>query len=128
MLADGEPGWLVAWRQQQAQPPAPPAATPSPALPKPKVRYAPHDSVQFASVPGADLQGFVEPGRWDYDGCKRREPVKDADYPYRVVRTVGWQRCLKCRRPFFSEDVIRLRLCVGGAGTTGCRGDEDRFR
>lgn len=90
-----------------------------------KADYAPRDSVQFASVPGADLQGFIEPARWDYDGCKRREPVKDADYPYRVVRKIGWQRCLKCRRPFFSEDVLRLRLC---SGADGCREDEDRYR
>lgn len=121
MLADAAPAWLLAWREQQSRPPAPPVPKP----PKPKVTYAPHDSVQFASVPGADLQGFVEPRRWDYDGCLRREQVKDADYPYRVVRSVGWHRCLKCRRPFFSEDVLRLRLCEGA---DGCRGDEDRFR
>lgn len=69
--------------------------------------------------------GIMEPDPWDYDGCVRREPVMDIDYPPRVVRKVGWHRCLKCHRPFFSEDVIRLRLC---SGVSGCRGDEDRFR
>lgn len=122
MLADGDPAWLVAWREREAQPPAPPAPPP-----KPPVQYAPRDGVQFAKVPGVDLQGFVEPARWDYDGCVRREPVMDADYPYRVVRKVGWQRCMKCRRPFFSEDVLRLRLCSAMSGMVGCRGDEDRF-
>lgn len=68
--------------------------------------------------------GIIEPDPWEYDGCLRREPVLDED-TRRVVRKVGWHRCLKCRRPFFSEDVIRLRLC---SGAQGCRGDEDRFR
>jgi hypothetical protein len=68
--------------------------------------------------------GIMEPDPWDYDGCQRREPVFDVDYPPRVVRKVGWHRCLKCRRPFFSEDVIRQRLCSGGQG---CREDENRF-
>jgi len=68
--------------------------------------------------------GIIEPDAWPFDGCVRREPVLDEDIPGRVVRRVGWHRCLKCRRPFFSEDVLRLRLC---SGTEGCRGDEDRF-
>ena len=55
---------------------------------------------------------------------KRREPVLDEDQDYRVVRKVGWHRCMRCRKPFFSEDVLRLRLC---GGAEGCRGDEDRF-
>lgn len=53
-----------------------------------------------------------------------RAPVLDEDRGYSVVRKVGWHRCLKCRRPFSSEDVLRLRLC---SGKEGCRGDEDRF-
>ena len=70
--------------------------------------------------------GIIEPDPWDYDGGKRREPVIDEDAkPPRVVRKVGWRHCLKCRRPFFSEDVVRLRLCHNGA--YGCRKDEDRF-
>ena len=38
--------------------------------------------------------------------------------PPRVVRTVGWLRCMCCGRFHFSEDVSRARLCLncGGAG------------
>ena len=45
--------------------------------------------------------------------------------PPRVIRKVGWLHCLKCRKPFFSEDVVRLRLC--NLGLEGCRENEDRF-
>lgn len=41
--------------------------------------------------------------------------------PPRVVRRVGWQRCMKCSKPFWSGDVVRLRLCDGQDG--GCRGE-----
>ncbi|KQN08613.1 hypothetical protein ASE85_16945 [Sphingobium sp. Leaf26] len=123
MRADGEPAWLLAWREQLSQP-----ASAAHARTTIKI-YAPRDTFSFPAREGADWQGMIVPKRWDYDGCVRREPVVDADAsPPRVVRKVGWQRCMKCRRPFFSEDVIRLRLCTGGGGTTGCRGDEDRFR
>jgi hypothetical protein len=125
MLADGEPAWLLAWREREPQPQA--ALASPPRTPSPPKDYAPRDNVQFAKVPGADLQGFIEPDRWDYDGCVRLEPVMDTDYPPRVVRKIGWQRCLKCGRPFFSEDVIGQRLCSASSGMVGCRGDEDRF-
>jgi hypothetical protein len=72
-------------------------------------------------------EGFVEPERWDYDGGERREFVLDMDFnPPRIVREVGWRPCLKCGKPFFTEDVVRLRLCVD-ATSGGCRRDEDRF-
>ena len=118
MLADGEPAWLVAWRERDRQPePAPPTVLP-----------APTPRISFQKVSAADWQGLIIPSRWDYDGCKRREPVVDIDQrPHRVVRKVGWQRCMKCRRPFFSEDVVRLRLCGGSTGSNGCRTDGDRF-
>lgn len=126
MLADGEPAWLLAWRHGQAQPQAAPPPTPVAVTPAPAKTYAPRDTFAFPAREGVDLQGMIEPQRWDYDGCKRREPVLDADVrPPRVVRKVGWQRCMKCSRPFFSEDVVRLRLC---SGAEGCRGDEDRYR
>lgn len=118
MLADSEPAWLVAWRHQQSQP----APAPEPPSPKPKLTYAPKDTFAFLAREGADMLGMIEPKRWDFDGCLRREPVLDADSrPPRVVRKIGWHRCLKCRRPFFSEDVIRLRMCEP------CRGQEDRY-
>ncbi len=121
MLADGAPAWLLAWREQQRQQPASPVP---PSAPTPT--YAPRDTFSFPAKEGVDWQGMIVPKRWDYDGCVRREAVLDADAsPPRVVRKIGWQRCLKCRRPFFSEDVLRLRLC---SGADGCRGDEDRYR
>jgi hypothetical protein len=117
MPADGEPAWLVLWRHQQSQP----RPAPAPAVPRPKPD-GPHVPLRMRGQAAAI--GIVEPDPWPFDGCVRREPVLDED-TRRVVRKVGWHRCLKCRRPFFSEDVIRLRLC---SGAQGCRGDEDRFR
>ena len=71
-------------------------------------------------------KGFIEPQPWPFDGCVRREPVLDADHnPPRVVRRVGWHRCLRCREPFWSEDVARLRLCTR-KNSDGCRSGEDR--
>ena len=119
MHADGEPAWLLAWRERDHQQPV------SPKPERPPITYAPRDTFSFPAKSGVDWQGMIVPKRWEFDGCVRREPVLDADAnPPRVVRKVGWQRCMKCRRPFFSEDVLRLRLCDG---TEGCRRDEDRF-
>ena len=119
MLADGEPAWLVAWRERDHQQPAP--KQPKPRRPAPP-RDAPYTPLRMKGQAAAI--GIIEPDAWPFDGCVRREPVTDEDHPGRVVRKVGWHRCLKCRRPFFSEDVLRLRLC---SGADGCRGDEDRF-
>jgi len=70
-------------------------------------------------------KGFFEPAPWAFDGYVRREAVLDHDYrPPRVVRRVGWQRCMRCREPFWSEDVVKLRLCSAGHG---CRENEYRF-
>ena len=70
-------------------------------------------------------KGFTEPQPWPFDGGRRREPVLDHDHhPPRVVRRVGWHRCMRCRDPFWSDDVVRLRLCGGKDG--GCRDNEDR--
>ena len=119
MQADAAPAWLVAWREREDQPQPPP-------VPKPPKPAPPRDSlyVPLRMRGQAAAIGIIEPEAWDYDGCVRREAVTDEDNPGRVVRKVGWHRCLKCRRPFFSEDVLRLRLC---SGTQGCRGDDDRF-
>lgn len=121
MQADAEPAWLVAWRERDRQPlpsPAPKPKAPKPALPRDALHVPLRMKGQAAAI------GIIEPDPWPFDGCKRREAVTDEDIPGRVVRKVGWHRCLKCRRPFFSEDVLRLRLCNGAQG---CRGDEDRF-
>jgi|SRR5690348_8906898 len=73
---------------------------------------------------------LIEPARWPNDGGARRAPVMDPNCdPPRVVRQVGWLRCMCCGRHHFSEDVARARLCVecGGAGgwPVGSRHDED---
>ena len=109
------PAWLANCRAEHgvSVPDQPAQAT----TPAPVVRTAPTVRV--------DHQGFVEPRPWSYDGCLRREPVLDHDVtPPRMVRRVGWQRCMRCRRPFWSDDVVRLRLCVSGGA--GCRHFEDR--
>jgi len=73
------------------------------------------------------MLGIIEPDPWDYDGGKRREPVIDEDMkPPRIIRKVGWLHCLKCGKPFFSEDVLRLRLCINVA-SYGCRTDKERL-
>lgn len=60
-----------------------------------------------------DIYGFCVPEPWPWDGGLRREPVLDmAHNPPRVVRFVGWRVCMKCRAPFWSKDVVALRLCL----------------
>lgn len=73
---------------------------------------------------------LIEPTRWPNDGGARRAPVMDPNYdPPRVVRRVGWLRCMSCDRHHFSEDVARARMCVecGGAGgwPVGARPSDD---
>lgn len=74
-------------------------------------------------------KALIEPERWPNDGGARRAPVMDPNFdPPRVVRRVGWLRCMCCCRFHFSEDVARARMCweCGGAGgwPVGTR-DED---
>lgn len=63
---------------------------------------------------------LIEPERWPFSGdLSRRADVLDPNVsPPRVVRRVGYTRCMCCGRPHFSPDVLRARLCVecGGAG------------
>jgi hypothetical protein len=73
---------------------------------------------------------LIEPGRWEFDGCARRAPVMDPNFELpRLVRRVGWVRCMCCSRPHFSPDVARARMCVecGGVGgwPVGTRPDGD---
>jgi len=111
-MTDVPPAWLVAWREGRT---APPQVQPSP-VGKPR---------NAAGAKG-NSYGFVEPVPWTYDGGVRREPVLDTDhFPPRVVRRVGWLRCIGCGAPFWSEDVVRLRLCDG---PDGCRGEATRPR
>lgn len=54
---------------------------------------------------------IVEPRPWEFDGdMTRREPVIDPD-DNRVIRFVGWRRCMTCTKQFFSEDCSRIRMC-----------------
>ena len=105
------PEWLANWRNGSA--PAPKLATP------PRVTPAPRP----ATEPRPDRLGFSEPDQWPDDGGKRREAVLDHDHsPPLVVRRVGWQRCLRCRKPFFSADVVGQCLC---SGAWECRKRDD---
>lgn len=94
------------------------------ATPGPRRRFGSFDDRQIA-------RPLVEPARWPFSGdLSRRAEVLDPDCePPRVVRRVGYLRCLCCRRPHWSEDVARIRLCeeCGGLGGTpvGARPDWD---
>jgi hypothetical protein len=64
---------------------------------------------------GGAMYGFIEPQPWPDDGGARREPVICVETK-RVVRRVGWQRCLSpisARAPhtFFSFDIRKVRTC-----------------
>jgi hypothetical protein len=115
------PEWLAAWRAARTaapQPRAHPGQGGSGGTPRVGTTARP---VRQRVGKGKD-QGFEEPNRWPNDGGKRREPVLDLDCaPPRVVRKIGWRTCMKCQKPFFSEDVAALRLCDG---YEGCRGAE----
>lgn len=115
----GDPAWLVAWRARQAAPAAPAQRPVQP--PKPTVQGV---------APGKREVGIVEPLPWGWDGGKRRAKVFDHDHtPPRYIRQVGWNRCLRCKSPFWSEDVIGIRLCHDcKAPPMGLRGRNGRKR
>lgn len=131
-----KPAWLVAWQTASGvtapQPALAAAQCPAPAPSTPKREAAdkrPPAPAQRAQPPKPKLAApagvkevwsqmpklgtlVVEPDLWAWDGGKRREPVLDHDHsPPRVVRSVGWRRCMRCATPFFSADVVALRLC-----------------
>lgn len=65
-------------------------------------------------------RALVEPSRWPCDRCQRRADVLDLNEgPPKVVRRIGWLRCMCCARFTFSDDVVRVRLCeeCGGLGS-----------
>ena len=102
VTAEAAPAWLVAWREGRCE--SQPVTPPAPA----KRERRPVSSAR----PKANHFGFIEPEPWACDGGTRREAVIDMDHnPPRLVRHVGWQRCIACRSQFFSEDVIAVRLC-----------------
>ena len=55
-----------------------------------------------------------EPRAWPWDGdLTRRAEVRDYNFdPPRVVRLCGYRACMRCQKPFWSEDVKLIRLCV----------------
>nr|WP_282271095.1 hypothetical protein [Stenotrophomonas sp. PS02298] len=63
---------------------------------------------------------LIESEPWPNDNGARRAPVMDPNFdPPKVVRSIGWLRCMCCGRFTFSEDVVRVRLCeeCGGLGS-----------
>lgn len=53
-----------------------------------------------------------QPPPWRCEGGKQRERVLDINpNPPRVGRVVGWQRCINCRRRFFSDNVRAVLMC-----------------
>ncbi len=96
------PEWLALWRERSGVS-APAQAVAAPITP---------EQQPTTRTRGAGALGFVEPNEWPWDGGTRREPVLDTDHnPPRVVRRMGWRSYLRCRRPFFSQDVTRVRMC-----------------
>lgn len=110
MELNEQPSWLANWQPQPTNHHSGPRVAPKPtAQPEP-------------AKPKANFQGFIIPERWPCDNGARREPVIDADLG-RVVRYVGWKKCMRCGKWFFSEDVAGLRLCGEWSytGVEGCR-------
>lgn len=114
----GEPAWLVAYRRGEVAPPAP---AQSPLQPQDGVYLGDSGSdTHTGPVPPAMPRrragrfdtGFDEPEPWAWDGGVRREAVLDTDAnPPRIIRKVGWRVCMRCRAPYWSDDVVRIRLC-----------------
>ena len=107
-----QPAWLANWQ-------------PRPTKHRSGPQVASKAAVQSAPAkPKANYQGFIIPERWPCDNGTRREPVMDMDTdPPRIGRYVGWKKCMRCGKWFFSEDVTRLRMCdeTSATGVLGCR-------
>lgn len=55
---------------------------------------------------------IVEPEWFPLESEPKRVAVLDHNFnPPRVVRYVGWRRCMSCRSQFLSPDVVRIRMC-----------------
>jgi hypothetical protein len=64
-------------------------------------------------------KAIIEPAYWAFDSGARRANVLDPNFdPPRVIRRVGWVKCMRCQRFHFSGNVVSVRLCslCGGAG------------
>ncbi|WP_256663143.1 hypothetical protein [Stutzerimonas degradans] len=63
---------------------------------------------------------LIEPAPWPFDGGVQRGQVLDPNFdPPRVIRKIGWLRCMACRRYHFSQDVARVRICSPCGGNGG---------
>lgn len=63
---------------------------------------------------------LIEPQPWPFDGGVRRAQVLNPNFdPPRVIRKIGWLRCMACKRYHFSEDVARVRICSPCGGNGG---------
>lgn len=81
---------------------------------KPRAPYCPKPLVHFGECQMG--KPLVEPQAWPWDGdLRRRQQLVDPD-DGRVIRRLGWLRCMRCSRPCFSEDVVRARLCFNCGG------------
>lgn len=121
----GEPAWLVAYRRGAVAPPAPaqPPAQPRTGVAQGKGGGEGCSPAVAPAQPRPNSFGFTEPlpEAWAWDGGRRREAVMDHDFhPPLEVRKVGWNRCMCCAKPFWSEDVTAVRLCHG------CKETRDR--
>lgn len=134
-LAD-MPAWLTAWRDANPEAAATAdaeaeiaRAARAAAAPQPRSQGASGSRGKRPKLPPLPEaasrwgQGFTEPEPWEWDGGVRREAVLDHDHnPPREVRKVGWRLCVTCSRPYWSDDVTRLRMC-GGCKTEGPKRD-----
>lgn len=60
---------------------------------------------------GGIAEEIREPRQWKFDGdTTRRVPVIDPNLR-RVIRHVGYRKCLCCPKFFWSDDVVRVRIC-----------------
>ena len=78
----------------------------------PGFRWAPPADDEEEPAPLA--RPLIEPARWRFVGdLLRRASVLDPnEQPPRVVRRVGYLACIRCRRAFWSDDVLRVRMCA----------------
>lgn len=105
-MTEQAPAWLVAWREGRTAPAAPAQS---------QAGVAQGDSTGKRKRKRAPVlllgQLIKEPTPWKWDGGVRREAVLDHDHdPPRVIRKVGWRVCMRCSTPFFSDDVVKLRM------------------
>ncbi|MFA7460156.1 MAG: hypothetical protein WCY60_04025 [Trueperaceae bacterium] len=83
----------------------------------PTYRWLPKHAPEDRAI----ARALIEPEPWPFSGdLARRASVMDPNVePPRVVRRVGYVRCLRCSRPHFSEDVVSIRLCLSCGGLGG---------